>query len=456
MNAEPCPGAGTPGAAPVRRRRLLLVIAAAALAAGIGYGLWAWSRVPLIDPPDPDLASTDPGVAVAIADARAAVQATPRSAGAWGRLGMTLHVHDFFPEAERCYAQAGRLDPHDARWPYLQAVTLLHDKADPGPALGCLERAAALSGNVPAPRLRLGEALLEQGRLDEAEGQFRRALEQDGGDARAHLGLGRAALCRGDLPAGLRHLKRSLVSAPRVKTTHVLLAEVHHRLGDEPAEDEERRQLEQLPDDPAWPDPYLQEVEQCWVGVVPRVNRANELVRQGRAADAIRLMEQTAARYPDSVLARLVLGRLCNQAGESEAAERTLREAVRLQPDAFETQFELGVALEAQGQDQAAAECYRQAVRCQPEFGSAHHNLGRCLLRRGDRAGAIEAFRAAVRYRPNFAAAHLALGSLLADARQDAEALVHLRHAVRLNPADEDAKDRLERVRQRLTPPDRP
>src|SRR5262249_30843390 len=153
-------------------------------ATAVGWGLWVrWpSRMP--DPPVPDLASAEPDVADAIEAARAPAAANPRSAAAWGHLGMVLHVHDYLPEAERCYAQAGKLDSIDPRWPYLEGLTQLHDPVNFGAGLGSLERAVELSGDLPAPRLRLGEALLEQGRLDEAERHFRHVLEREPTNAR--------------------------------------------------------------------------------------------------------------------------------------------------------------------------------------------------------------------------------------------------------------------------------
>ena len=52
-------------------------------------------------------------IVAALAQARAAVQESPRSAAAWGRLGMVLAAHDFRAEANACLAQAERLDPLD-------------------------------------------------------------------------------------------------------------------------------------------------------------------------------------------------------------------------------------------------------------------------------------------------------------------------------------------------------
>ncbi|HEV3258881.1 MAG TPA: tetratricopeptide repeat protein [Gemmataceae bacterium] len=429
-----------------------VLVAAVALAA-LGWGYWRWQRVPVSEPPSVTLAGVDSEVARAVETARQAVRDDPRSAAAWGHFAMVLHAHEFMAKASVCYAQAEQLDAADPRWPYLLGLVKLKGSPDPRAGLDCLGRAVECGGPVQSPRLLLGEALLEEGRLGEAEGHFRRVLEADDDNARAHLGLGRVAFARNDLKESLDHLTRSADLASRVKATHVLLAEVHHRLGDEPAADAERRLLPELRDDPGWPDPYLDEVSQCWVGVVPSIQQATNLLHQGRGPEALELLQQTIRAHPDALLAYLALGRFSNRLGRHEEAEAVLREAVRRVPDAFEAQFELGIALEHQARNQEAGLCYRRATVLKPDYAPAHHHLGLCLLEEDDGKGALASFRAAVRYKPDFAEAHKALGSLLLERGEAAQALSHLQWAVRLNPEDRDSRMLLEQAQKRRPSP---
>src|SRR5439155_11669790 len=106
-------------------RLLAVLLGGAVLAAGIGLGWWVWLPTRMPDPPVADLAGAEPVVAEAIGAARAALVGNLRSATAWGHLGMVLQAHDYVPEAQRCFAQAEKLDAADPRWPYLQARTLL-------------------------------------------------------------------------------------------------------------------------------------------------------------------------------------------------------------------------------------------------------------------------------------------------------------------------------------------
>jgi tetratricopeptide (TPR) repeat protein len=419
--------------------------AVALLLGAAGAGVYRWASAPA--PPAIDLAGADPEVAQAVEEACDRVREAPRSADAWGRLGMVLLAHEIRTAAASCFARAEDFDPGEPRWPYLHALALLQDNPDPDAGLGPLERAAERCGTVAVPRLRLGEVLLRLGRLDEAERQFRAVLEAMPNNPRAELGLGRVAAARGDLEGSLDHLRRSAEALPGVRATHLLLAEVHHQRGDGPAEEEELALLANLPDDFPWPDPYLEQVQQLRVGVRPRAQWADALLKEGRGPEAVKVMREAVRTHPDSPVASLGLGRTLAAVGDYDGAEHALRRAVELRPEDAQAQYDLGVVLHRRGSGQAAAS-FRKATELLPTLALAHFGLGLCLQEEGDRAGAIRSFRAAVRYKPDYAAAHKLLGLALAQEGQDAEALAHLQQAVQLDPADEEAKQGLERLRR--------
>src|SRR5262249_58971060 len=71
-----------------------------------------------------------------------------------------------------------------------------------------LQRAVELGDTQPSsPRLRLAEALLARGRLDEAEEHFREVLRHEPNNPRARLGLGRLAVFRDDFAGSLEPLR---------------------------------------------------------------------------------------------------------------------------------------------------------------------------------------------------------------------------------------------------------
>jgi tetratricopeptide (TPR) repeat protein len=415
--------------------------------------VWGWRRFhapsTLREPPVVDLSGTDPEAAEAIRIGRERVKQSPASAGAWGDLGMVLIAHDAFAPGRLCLEQAALLAPEDARWPYLAGIALLKGESQPAAAIRVLEEAARLPGREPVPRLKLGEVYLEQGRIEDAEREFRGVVEVNPRNARALAGLGRAKHSRGDLKGALEHLQASARASPQVKSTRALLAEVYQRLGRPADAKQEQLGMASLPEGQPWPDPYWQQVLDRRAGAIPRIERATDLFQRGRGADGIQLLRETVERYPRALLPRLSLGRLLLQAGDAPGAEDALRQAALLEPASFEAQHELGSALLQQGKDPAAVEAFQRAIEIRPDFAPSHHALGQCRLRSGDIAAAIDAFRGAVRHRPNYAQAHKDLGRCLAGSVspvEAAEGIEHLRAAARLNPSDVETQKLIERI----------
>ena len=439
---NPKDGPGSRGVSPRALLTISLIIACT------GGGIRAWRALPpagtLYDPPLLELQGVDPAAGEAIRAASNRVRAEPGPAEAWGRLGMVLLAHDFFLPAATCLEQAALRDAGEARWPYLEGLAFLKGTPNSTAAIRCLKTAAEKGAAPPAVRLKLAEVLLEQGKVDEAAAWLGRVLEADPKDSRLQADLGRVACLKGDLKGAVEHLSLSAAGAPGVRATRALLAEVQQRLGNHAAAEAERRAMANLADGYFWPDPYWQQVLELWTGAMASIERANDLYQRGRAVEAIQILRDTAARYPDTVLVHLSLGRFLLQSGNAAESESFLRHALAIAPSSFEAHFELGSALQAQNRAAEAAAAFARTIAIESDYPPAHYQLGQCRLRAGDREGAMESFRAAVRYRPSYAQAHRELGHLLLSAGQRAEGIVHLEAALALNPADREARRLLE------------
>jgi tetratricopeptide (TPR) repeat protein len=410
----------------------------------LGWRWWDWYTAPT--PPAVTLSDADPAVAAAIESARKDVWWNPRSAAAWGKLGQLLRAHGYVPESNRCFAEAERLDPDDARWPYLQGTGVQFD--DPEAAVEHLERAVSLCGVVPdAPQLLLAEVYLQLGHVEESDRNFRKVLRGDPGNARAHLGLGRVARERGDPRDAIAHLERSAASRLTQQASRALLAQAYQQLGDAAAAARERALAVELPSDPPWPDPFQEEVQNLMIGKQARLARVQTLLRQGRVAEARESAEQLKKDYPDVYW--LVEGRQQMSQHNFPAAERALRKSIELAPGSVDARFDLGTALFAQGNLPAAADAFRKVTELEPGYGPAYLRLGRCLDGLGDRAGALRALEAAVRFMPQQAEAHRELGAMLAREGRTEEAAARLRQALRLQPDDAKAKELLDEVSRR-------
>ena len=441
--------AGSPGQSSARRnlRRWGAVLCLLALAAG---GLYFWRQNAPPEPPFIARPGIDPAIITAIAEARASVLRAPRSGPAWGRLGMVLSIHDILPEADLCFAQAERLDPHEPRWPYLRGLARSGD--DPGAALPSLQRAAVLCGDLPAPHLRLAELLIERGRLDEAEAQIKPVVQRDPHNARALLGLARLASARGQTREGLEYLKQSIQYATDVRASYALLATLEQRSGNQTAAEEAFRRAAQLPEGYVWPDPFLVEINQVRTGLAAMTDNAETWLKQGHVKQAVALMQQAVAQYPERASAWLVQGKALVLAGDASSAERALRQAIQLEPDSVAARTELGSALFAQAKYPEAEASYREALRINPKLAEAWFNLGLCLMNQRDSARSLEAFQNATRFKPDLTYAYIRRGQALGRLKRVPEAIEQMQHALQLSPTNQEAREMLD-ILLRSQPP---
>lgn len=430
-----------------RRRRLRLLGVGLALLGAVVITV-VLQRRPAAPPPVPELPlnEVDPEVADILRNARDAVDREPRSAAAWGRLGVALFANSLLAPARTCLAQAETLGPTEPRWPYFQGLILLREGTDTDTGLAALQRAAERAGRELAPRLRLAEAYLATDRLDEAEMQFQALREADFASPRVYLGLGLVAMRRGRLREALPYLKEALASPLSEKAARAALAEAHDRLGEREAAEAQRRREAALPPDTPWPDPYLAEAEEFQAGAQFVLGRADTLLAQGKPQEAAALLETFVARRPEVDEAHVKRAQAYLRQNRLEPAEEALRTALKLRPDLVEAQFLLGGVLSLRGKTEEAETTYRQVIERKPAHALAHYNLGRCLRQRGDREGARQAYQAALRYRPDLTEVHVTAAELDLEMGRPVEARAHLEDALRLTPDHEKARQLLAKL----------
>ena len=160
----------------------------------------------------------------------------------------------------------------------------------------------------------------------------------------------------------------------------------------------------------------------------------SEMVRLGRAAEALPLLEKAVREAPGHAPSWLGLGTAQLKTGQHEAAMTSLTTALRLRPDDAEAHGMLGVALQALNRQDQALGHFAAAVRLRPDDAEAHWNLGLALAAAGRNGEAKAEYEAVLRLNPNHAHAHSNLGGLFQQEGRIGDALEHLQTAVRLNP----------------------
>ena len=129
----------------------------------------------------------------------------------------------------------------------------------------------------------------------------------------------------------------------------------------------------------------------------PAVDQAWDLLAQEKRTEAIALLRQEIRKHPANADARLLLGSLLAEAGETADAIAQLREGVRLRPGSAVAHNGLGEALSDAGDLTAAQTAFRKAIELDPRFAQARENLAVVLLESGDAAGAAEQLDRAIR-----------------------------------------------------------
>ncbi|HEY7328794.1 MAG TPA: tetratricopeptide repeat protein [Gemmataceae bacterium] len=385
-----------------------LWIGGAVVALAVALGVWLWASRPRVEPPLPDLSQVDDEIVKLIGLARGKVLHAPKSATAWGHLGEVLLAHSFNHEANLCFQQAELLDPAEPAWPYLQGVELF--AYDPEACIPCLERAVRrCSERQVVPRLLLAEALLERGRLDEAEALVARVPSADPYNMlRARLLLGRLEILRQNPRAALTQLEACRDSVHSRKRALALCAGAWNQLGEMDKAVAEQRSAADLPDDLPWPDPYYEKVVKLQTGLRARFLSVERLARERRIPEAIQLLNQTLEKYPSSLEGWMRLGEAWNRAQNLDRAQACFQMATELAPDHAEAWLRLG-RVQAQTHDPQAEESFRRAIQCKPHSSQAHYNLGLCLKEQGRREDAAAEFREALRCQPDYDPARTAL-----------------------------------------------
>ena len=450
-------------------RRFLLVVGLLALAI-VGYVVFkSRSGARAAEPPEIPADVSDPPIWKVIAAKRAAVIADPRSATAWGELGMAFDAHERWDQSQVCYERAMELAPSDSRWPFLIAEQLnWRRKADPNKEEAvrfyriATERTSPTRTHSTAATLSLADLLTELGRPEEAEPLYQRAYDSDPGNPWAAYRKAGLLADRGWSDDAIR-IYQTLVRTPHAqKKSAIALAELYRRLGKETDADQYERAAGLLPPDPAWPNPFADPVADLRRG---KAMLTDTYFAQERAHDVDGVLATAttlADQYP-SVESQMLLLRALVNTGDFAAAVAVADDVLRVEPRAVTAHSFLGLArlgladrAEAEGRKAdadrllaQAAEALGESVRLKPDYAPGHIYHAKALLRLGRLPEAEKAARAGVAARPEEWEAHLMLADVLAAAGRKPEAVTAAEQAVKFAPPNEPrAKRALEALKK--------
>jgi tetratricopeptide (TPR) repeat protein len=168
---------------------------------------------------------------------------------------------------------------------------------------------------------------------------------------------------------------------------------------------------------------------------------------------ALKVMQETVARNqklmsedPQSVKARVELGKVALATGRFDVARDLFDEAVRIDPAAESALYFAGHVRLRQDQLADGVELLKRCVALKPRHFQAQHDLGMAYLRQQNWQAAAEQFELALQINPYHSTALRNLAIAAIRMQDNARARDALQRAVSVDPADSVAQQMLENV----------
>ena len=264
----------------------------------------------------------------------------------------------------------------------------------------------------------LGGVLADQGRREEAIGEYRKALSIQPRFPEALNNLGLMLLELKKFPEAIAAFKETLRLRSDFPEAIYNLGNAYKAIGDvDSAISQYRRCIAIRPDMAA---------AHCYLGIVLTVKGAEQ---EGLAelARAIELRPDYAEAYNAKGVALRRIGRTANAIGE-------FRQAIEFRPNYADAYNNLGGALADLHRSEESMEAYRRALEIQPDFPEALYNLATSLLAHGRLDESIALNRRALELKPDLVPALGNLATALKHAGQMDEALECHRRALAIKP----------------------
>ena len=272
--------------------------------------------------PNAELSGADPAVIKKFDKARESVNENPKSAAAWGHLGILFNAYGLMDQAIDCYQRAAELDPQEFRWSYLSAVLLA--ERDPEQAETELRRAAEINSQYAPLFCNLAMAFVKTGRDDEAQQEYETALRIDPKCRQALLGLGELKLQIGEFEQSREYFMKAADLKFEDHQVHTLLARLYNRMRDQKSAEIEQNLARAYPQAAPPRDEIRALVQAEATGIGNLVDRGSALLKNGRFAEAETVFRRVIAQRKGTADDHEQLGRALAEQGQLKEAIKEL------------------------------------------------------------------------------------------------------------------------------------
>ncbi|HJU56666.1 MAG TPA: tetratricopeptide repeat protein [Pyrinomonadaceae bacterium] len=286
----------------------------------------------------------------------------------------------------------------------------------------------------------MGALRAKQGKLDEAETLFTRAVRSDAAMTGARMNLAHLYLLKGAPEKTAVELQEVLRLEPGNAEAGYRLAWLLLAQG---RIDECINLVEKLKGSRAVSAPLL--------GVA-----ASAYLKKGNKVEAVSALKSAIELRPDDASYYFTLGvAWLTYPADLVEADLTFRQFLKLRPDDAQGQLYLGYVLLKHKQYGEARGLLEKSVQKGPGTPEAFYYLGLIAQGQNEDARAIEFFEKSIRLAPSFAHAHIGLGATYLKLKDYERARQALETGVKLSPQDTKAHYNLAMLYARLKNPER-
>ena len=346
----------------------------------------------------------------------------PRDPQAQMALGLTLRQAKRNDEARQAFEKAAELAP-DSLWPVEQLVELdLLDRHFDA-ARQRVRRQFQKTPDSPAAHFFEGKILAAEEKWDLAEAELQKTLQLDPNFSNAYDLLVQAYVATNKLPQALQQLQTQLAKNPNDVSALTTLALLYERTNDfANARDAYERLLAIEPNSIS----ALNNLAYLYVDRLNDLDKAYDLARKARDLQG-----------NDPAIAD-TFGWILSKRGDYQQALPILQESAAKLPDSPEVQFHLGMTAYMMGQTDLARVALQKAASATKDFPGKEESKRRlALLHSGTDASpelSLSQLEAMVREQPNDVISQLHLGEAYEKQGALDKAAAALEEAVKLNP----------------------
>jgi tetratricopeptide (TPR) repeat protein len=366
----------------------------------LGWGALCWLQAYHGCGPQPALPeftipeSLDAEIRSLVDDHVERVREDPSNAEQLGQLGLVFEANALWQQARPFFDAAALLAPREPVWAY-HAARATQKLGDFDGAVAAMHAVVESFPSFAPAQHHLGDLLLGSGDIDGADAAFRRAVSLRRKSPEGHVGLGRVALERRDYAAAITALEHALSLQPGHKMAAFLVGRAYRRLGR--TEDADRAQARGEDAEESYiPDRTSRDLARYSLGYSTRLDHAVGLIRAGKSADALVVLEKMYQERPRDLMVMNNLAVAYRRMNRAREALVILDAGIAAHPDAFGTYINKADCLASLKQYPQALAAANVAIGKAPQIAQAHFERGKALLFMGEFASARESLETAI------------------------------------------------------------